>query len=94
MDKATLSNSSETEFAVFFKGGANFAMMSFVSLSTSLIVKHRATDCTPKVISGQETTSALSMLVVVMYGPCGIISELFLNNFNALQITNQTLLLF
>ena len=40
------------------KGSANLATTSFVGLSTSLIVKHGVSDCTPQVISGPETTLA------------------------------------
>ena len=38
-----------------YKGSANLATTSYVGLSTSLIVKHGVSDCTPQVISGPET---------------------------------------
>ena len=75
------------------KGGATIAMTNFVGLSTSLIVKHGFSDCTPEVISGPETTSACWLLSCT--GPAtSSASSPSTNILNALLITNQTLLLF
>ena len=75
------------------KGGATIAMTNFVGLSTSLIVKHGVFDCTPEVISGPETTSACWLLSCT--GPAtSSASSPSTNILPALQITNQTLLLF
>ena len=76
-----------------WKGGATIAMTNFVGLSTSLIVKHGVFDCTPEVISGPETTSACWLMSCT--GPAtSSASSPSTNILPALQITNQTLLLF